>query len=121
MLIRGRELRAHGRALLNAHTQPPPVWEGVVFMEKHQNRPAAFRLPAIDLPATGRNIERLRRARGLSVRDLQTAFGFSTPQAIYKWQHGRALPTLDNMSVLARLLGVSIEAIIVYEDQAGPR
>ena len=90
-------------------------------MEKFQDRPAAVRLPSIDLPATGRNIERLRRARGLSVRDLQAAFGFSTPQAIYKWQHGRALPTLDNMTVLSRLLGVSIEAIIVYEDPSGLR
>ena len=65
--------------------------------------------------STGRNILRLRRAAGLSVRELQEIFGFSTPQAIYKWQRGDALPTLDNMTVLSRVLGVSIEEIILYE------
>ena len=72
-------------------------------------------LPAIDMIATGHNIERLRRAAGLSVRDLQRCFGFATPQAIYKWQRGEALPTLDNMTVLSRVLAVSIEEILVYE------
>ena len=72
-------------------------------------------LPAIDMIATGHNIERLRRAEGMSVRELQEVFGFSTPQAIYKWQRGDALPTLDNMAALARVLHVSIEDILIYE------
>ncbi len=45
-------------------------------------------MPAIDMAATGRNIIKLREAAGLTVRDLQDIFGFTTPQAIYKWQHG---------------------------------
>ena len=76
--------------------------------------------PVIDLAATGRNIERLRREAGLSVRALQGVFGFSSPQAIYKWQRGRALPTLDNIAVLARLLGVSIEEILVFTKEKEP-
>lgn len=76
--------------------------------------------PVIDLAATGRNIERLRREAGLSVRALQGVFGFSSPQAIYKWQRGRALPTLDNIAVLARLLGVSIEEILVFTEEKEP-
>ncbi len=76
--------------------------------------------PVIDLAATGRNIERLRREAGLSVRALQGVFGFSSPQAIYKWQRGRALPTLDNIAVLARLLGVSIEDILVFTEEKEP-
>lgn len=75
--------------------------------------------PAIDMAATGRNIQCLRRSAGLSVRDLQQVFGFSTPQAIYKWQWGQALPTLDNMIILARLLDVSIEEILRYENERG--
>lgn len=61
-------------------------------------------IPTIDMVATGKNIERLRNEAGLSVRDLQDVFGFSTPQAIYKWQHGTAMPTIDNLVVLAALL-----------------
>ncbi len=72
-------------------------------------------LPMIDMAATGRNIARLRREAGLTVRQMQDVFGFSTPQAIYKWQRGEALPTLDNMTVLSRTLGVLMEEIIVYQ------
>ena len=72
------------------------------------------------MEATGRNIRRLREAAGLSVRDLQERFGFITPQAIYKWQRGETLPTLDNMAVLARVLRVRIEDILVYEGGGAP-
>ena len=69
--------------------------------------------PVIDSAATGRNIERLRKAAGRSVRELQAALGFASPRAIYKWQQGTALPTLDNMVILARLLERPVEEIIV--------
>ena len=69
--------------------------------------------PAIDPAATGRNIERLRIAAGRSVRELQAALGFASPRAIYKWQEGLALPTLDNMVILAVVLGRPMEEIIV--------
>ena len=64
---------------------------------------------------TGQNIVFLRKKAGLTVRDLQAAFGFGTPQAIYKWQHGQALPTIDNLVVLAALLGVKIDDILVID------
>lgn len=69
--------------------------------------------PVIDLEATGRNIVRLRKARGLSVRDLQAWFGFEEPQAIYKWQKGKSLPTVDNLYALGALLEVPLEEILV--------
>ncbi len=50
-------------------------------------------IPAIDMAATGRNIARMRQNAGLTVKDLQNFFGFATPQAIYKWQHGTAMPS----------------------------
>lgn len=67
---------------------------------------------AIDMVATGQNIIRLRDDRGLTVRELQEIFGFATPQAIYKWQHGTALPTVDNLLVLAMVFDVRIEDIL---------
>ena len=74
---------------------------------------AGYSVPVIDPEATGRNIERLRRAAGRSVRELQSALGFASPRAIYKWQQGQALPTLDNMVILARVLERPMEEIIV--------
>ena len=66
---------------------------------------------------TGQNIVILRKKANLSVKDLQDVFGFGTPQAIYKWQQGIALPTIDNLVVLAALLGVKIDDILVVDDQ----
>ena len=74
-------------------------------------------IPVIDMTKTGLNIVILRKRAGLSVRDLQDAFGFGTPQAIYKWQQGLALPTIDNLVALAALLGVTIDDIIVTDKQ----
>jgi len=70
-------------------------------------------IPIIDMERTGKNINRLRKLTGISVKDLQDVFGFSTPQAIYKWQQGTALPTVDNLVVLASVLDVKIEDILV--------
>ena len=75
-----------------------------------------FTMPTIDMVATGRNIMRLREEAGLNVRDLQNVFGFATPQAIYKWQHGTAMPTIDNLVVLAAVFGVTIDEILVVDD-----
>ena len=65
--------------------------------------------------ATGKNILRLREESGLSVRNLQEIFGFATPQAIYKWQHGTAMPTIDNLIVLSAVFQVSLDEIIIVE------
>ena len=72
-------------------------------------------IPAIDMVATGRNIMKLRKAAGLSVREIQNIFEFTTPQAIYKWQHGTAMPTIDNLVVLAAVLDVTIDEILVVQ------
>ena len=69
--------------------------------------------PVIDPVATGANIVRLREDRGLTVRDLQTYFGFEEPRAIYKWQTGQSLPTVDNLYALGALLDVTMDEILV--------
>ena len=69
--------------------------------------------PVIDMVETGRNIMRLRRERGMSVRDVQAWFGFAEPQAIYRWQSGKTLPSVDNIYALSALLEVPLEDILV--------
>ena len=75
-------------------------------------------LPVIDMIRTGQNIGRLRKQAGLSVKDLQDIFGFATPQAIYKWQQGVALPTIDNLVVLAAVLQVRLDDILITDTVA---
>ena len=72
-------------------------------------------LPIINMEETGCNIVRLREDAGLSVRDLQDIFGFATPQAIYKWQRGLTMPTIDNLVVLSLTSQVPIERILVVD------
>lgn len=73
-------------------------------------------LPMIDPVLTGANIVRLRKEAGLSVHDLQAIFGFNSPQAIYKWQSGASLPSIDNLIALSRVLHVPIDDILVIRD-----
>ena len=69
--------------------------------------------PVIDMIATGANIKRMRLERGLTVRDLQRYFGFEEPQAIYKWQRGQSLPSVDNLYALGNLFDVPMDQILV--------
>lgn len=73
-------------------------------------------LPYIDVIETGININDLRMSAGLSVKDIQNVFGFSTPQAVYKWIRGDSIPSVDNLVALAKVLGVTINDIIICKE-----
>ena len=100
--------------MYNAFTDVPAN-NDTAFKEEIMTKTISF--PVINLKSTGSNIESCRREAGLSVRDLQDYFGFEYPQAIYKWQHGECLPTVDNLLALSRILEVKMEDLLVYEDQ----
>lgn len=70
-------------------------------------------IPFVDMKQTGQNICALREQRGISVKQLQLLMGFGTPQAIYKWQYGESLPTVDNLVALSAIFDVPIDAILV--------
>ena len=74
-----------------------------------------FTIPTINMVATGKNIVRLRENAGLTVKNIQDVFGFATPQAIYKWQRGTAMPTVDNLVVLAAIFDVTVDQILVVD------
>ena len=76
------------------------------------------RVPYINTVATGENINRMRMEAGFTVKDIQAVFGFATPQAIYKWIHGTAMPSIDNLVILAAVLGVTMDEIIVVDTPA---
>jgi len=70
-------------------------------------------LPVVNMKQTGQNITMLREQRGISVKQLQRMMGFATPQAIYKWQHGESLPTVDNLVALSVIFAVPIDTILI--------
>ena len=69
--------------------------------------------PTIDVKATGARIKKLRKERGLTIRDVSEYMGFTTDQAVCKWQRGDCLPSLDNLYALSRLYGTTMEDILV--------
>jgi transcriptional regulator with XRE-family HTH domain len=70
-------------------------------------------MPTIDMYATGQNIKSMVKKQKITVNKMQEAFGFNTPQAIYKWYRGDAMPTIDNFIILAAVLNTTIDNIIV--------
>ncbi len=70
--------------------------------------------PVIDLKKTGEKIKSLRKSNGFSVQEVKDIFGFDYPQAVYAWEQGRNVPTIDNLLVLSRLFKVPVEEIVAY-------
>ena len=64
---------------------------------------------------TGERIRKLLLEQGYTIREIQGAFGFEDPQAIYKWLSGKSLPSIDNLIILSRLLHTTIEDILVID------
>ena len=72
-----------------------------------------MKYPTIDFKATGERIRELRKEKGLTIQDISDYMGFTCGQAVYKWQRGETLPTVDNLYALSVLFGTSMENIIV--------
>lgn len=70
-------------------------------------------MPVIDSKATGEHIKELCLAKGLKCKDVQAIFNFSSPQAVYKWWRGDALPNIDNLVVLAYILDTKIDDLLI--------
>ena len=73
--------------------------------------------PTLNLKETGNRIKALRVRGGYSVEDVACYMGFTGPQAVYKWEWGKSLPTVDNLYALSKLFGVTIENILVGNDE----
>ena len=73
----------------------------------------------LDAVLTGRKIHSAIKQSGYSIRELQEMLGLSCPQPIYRWIKGRTLPSIDNLYMLSRILGVHMEELLVPRDASG--
>ncbi|MBB5226790.1 XRE family transcriptional regulator [Treponema ruminis] len=71
--------------------------------------------PVINVAATAARIKEYRIRAGYSVREIQNIFNFSSPEAVYAWEKGKYLPTIDNMIVIADVYGVTVDDFIVRD------
>ena len=72
---------------------------------------------AIDTKQTGQRIAQVMQEKGVTVRQLQTVFGFEAPNAIYRWLRGSALPTVDHLVILAHALDVRVDDLLAIRDE----
>ena len=84
-------------------------------MKKFIEKATLVRHPVINLKSTGNNIKMLREKKGMSVKSLSEFMEFESVQAVYNWQKGRSLPSLENLMVLSELFDEAIEGILIYE------
>lgn len=75
--------------------------------------------PILDLEATGRQIKKIRMEKQISVSAICEYMGFENPQAVYKWQRGETLPSVDNLFALSRLFETPIDNILCEQEEAG--
>lgn len=68
--------------------------------------------PVLDPKATGARIKELRKQKHLKVEDVARFMGFESEQAVYKWQRGDSLPTIDNLYALSVLFETSVDDIL---------
>lgn len=68
----------------------------------------------LDMAAFGERLRTLRRARGLTQRDVAAAVCVSE-QAVSKWEHGAVLPDAEHLLLLARTLRTSVDALLGAE------
>ena len=71
----------------------------------------------IDMKETGRRIAEECRKRNITIKDLQTLFGFAAPNAIYRWLRGETLPTVDHLVILARTLHLTVDELLVLMEE----
>ena len=51
------------------------------------------------------------------VEQVQKALGLECPQSIYRWLSGQALPSVENLYTLHRLLGCHMEDLLLTKDR----
>lgn len=71
--------------------------------------------PMINLVKTGQNIKSMREEKGMSVQNLADFMEFEAVQAVYNWQTGKSLPSLENLKILSELFDKPMEDILIFE------
>lgn len=83
--------------------------------EKNLEGQAGDGMVKISKEETGKRIRRLLAESGITVRDVQEELELDSPQSVYKWLKGKALPSLDNLLVLGCMLDLPVEQLLVLE------
>jgi len=70
------------------------------------------RVPVINVQKTAKNLSVARISAGLSVKDVQEAFGYSSSQLIRRWENGKCLPCAENLVILSHIYDVPVDNLL---------
>lgn len=59
----------------------------------------------------GQQLKRLRESKGFSQEDVAKKIGV-TRQAVYKWEHDKSCPDIDNLILLSEMYNVTLDELI---------
>ncbi|BCD28691.1 hypothetical protein bcere0028_16320 [Bacillus cereus AH1271] len=59
-----------------------------------------------DVMSLGQQLKRLRESKGFSQEDVAKKIGV-TRQAVYKWEHDKSCPDIDNLILLSEMYNVT--------------
>ncbi len=68
---------------------------------------------SLDTELTGQRIHDVMKEHGYTVKRLQEKMGLICPHTVYKWIEGYRIPSTDNLYKLSKILGVSMENLLV--------
>ncbi len=66
----------------------------------------------INLIETGKRIDAVMRANGVTTRKLARAINV-TEQSVSKWRNGRCLPDIENLFIFCQMFEVKMDDIVV--------
>ena len=72
----------------------------------------------IDQIKTGIKLKIMLKIAGYDVKYIQEYLHLSCPQSIYRWFKGKALPSVEHLCALSKLLNVHMEDLLVLEGES---
>lgn len=70
----------------------------------------------IDTEKTATTIKQLCKDKGLTPKMIAETLSLSSVTAVYKWYSAQALPSIDNLVQLAKLLEVTLDDIVQVKE-----
>ena len=67
----------------------------------------------------GSTIQKLRENKGISIYQFANALGIS-PDVVERWENNSSYPEITMLSPIARLLGTSLDALLMFETEISP-
>lgn len=74
----------------------------------------------IDLESTGKRIRNAMKRKSYTAKDVATMMGLSY-QSVWKWCKGEAIPDVENLLILSRILEVQMDNLVVTLDSLDRR